>query len=93
MAQGRLKQRSFETKEGDKRTVIEMEVDEIGPSLRYATATISKATRSDGRPGGGSGGGFGDEPRGGDAQAGAARGDAHDPWSAPVGGSGEEPPF
>jgi single-strand DNA-binding protein len=93
MAQGRLKQRSFETKEGDKRTVIEMEVDEIGPSLRYATATISKATRSDGRPGGGSGGGFGDEPRGGDAQAGAARGDAHDPWAAPVGGSGEEPPF
>jgi single-strand DNA-binding protein len=41
MAQGRLKQRSFETKEGEKRTVVELEVDEIGPSLRYATATVS----------------------------------------------------
>lgn len=43
---GRLRQRSFETKEGDKRTVIELEVDEIGPSLRYATATVTRAARS-----------------------------------------------
>lgn len=40
---GRLKQRSFETREGEKRTVIEVEVDEIGPSLRYATAKVNKA--------------------------------------------------
>ena len=50
---GRLKQRSFETKEGEKRTVIELEVDEIGPSLRYATAKINRAQRSDGSGGGG----------------------------------------
>lgn len=45
---GRLKQRSFETKDGDKRTVIELEVDEIGPSLRYATVKVNRATRQDG---------------------------------------------
>ena len=49
---GRLKQRSYETKEGEKRTVIELEVDEIGPSLRYATAKVTKASRGEG--GGGS---------------------------------------
>ena len=43
---GRLKQRSFETKEGEKRTVVELEVDEIGPSLRYATAKVNKVSRS-----------------------------------------------
>lgn len=46
---GRLRQRSFETKEGDKRTVIELEVDEVGPSLRYATATVSLAAKSGGQ--------------------------------------------
>ena len=55
---GRLKQRSFETREGEKRTVIEVDVDEIGPSLRYATARVNKASRSGG---GGGGGGFGVE--------------------------------
>ncbi|MFD2489084.1 single-stranded DNA-binding protein [Amycolatopsis jiangsuensis] len=45
-AKGRLKQRSFETKEGEKRTVVELDVDEVGPSLRYATAKISKTTRT-----------------------------------------------
>ena len=50
---GRLKSRSYETKEGEKRTVIEMEVDEVGPSLRYATAKVNKTQR------GGGGGGFG----------------------------------
>src|SRR3954465_15876573 len=54
---GRLRQRSYETREGDKRTVIELEVDEIGPSLRYATAKVEKMSRS--RSSGGSGGGFG----------------------------------
>ena len=44
---GRLQQRSYETKEGEKRTVIELAVDEIGPSLRYATARVNKATRQD----------------------------------------------
>ncbi|EMD27638.1 single-stranded DNA-binding protein [Amycolatopsis azurea] len=45
---GRLKQRSYETKEGEKRTVVELDVDEIGPSLRYATAKVNKAGRSSG---------------------------------------------
>ncbi|NUT90534.1 MAG: single-stranded DNA-binding protein [Saccharothrix sp.] len=84
---GRLRQRSFETKEGEKRTVIELEVDEIGPSLRYATAKVNKVSRGDG--GGGFGGG--NQSRGGGAPA-------DDPWgSAPPAGSGggfsDEPPF
>ncbi len=77
IVQGRLKQRSFETKEGEKRTVIELEVDEIGPSLRYATAKVVKASREGGQtvsggaadPWGsaepaaaGGGGGYDDEP-------------------------------
>ena len=49
---GRLKQRSYETKEGEKRTVFEVEVDEVGPSLRNATAKVTKATRSGGASGG-----------------------------------------
>jgi single-strand DNA-binding protein len=85
MAQGRLKQRSFETKEGEKRSVIELEVDEIGPSLRYATATVAKAARSGDGPGGGIGAG--------DGHAGNGRGSSPDPWAATVGGAGEEPPF
>ena len=56
---GRLRQRSYETREGEKRTVIELEVDEIGPSLRYATAKVQKMSRS-----GGGGGGFGGRPGG-----------------------------
>ena len=93
---GRLKQRSFETREGEKRTVFEVEVDEIGPSLRYATAKVNKASRS----GGGGGGGFGG---GGGAPSGAAapgrrRTARDDPWgSAPAsgsfGGGDDEPPF
>jgi single-strand DNA-binding protein len=43
VATGRLKQRSYETKEGEKRTSIELEIDEIGPSLRYSTAQVTKA--------------------------------------------------
>ncbi len=87
---GRLRQRSFETKEGEKRTVIELEVDEIGPSLRYATAKVNKVSRGDG--GGGGFGGGGGQSRGGGAAP------ADDPWgSAPPAGSGggfsDEPPF
>ncbi|MEY8042626.1 single-stranded DNA-binding protein [Saccharopolyspora cebuensis] len=46
IVQGRLRQRSFETKEGEKRTVVELEVDAIGPDLRYATAQVAKVTRA-----------------------------------------------
>jgi single-strand DNA-binding protein len=53
---GRLKQRSYETKEGEKRTVFEVEVDEVGPSLRYATAKVTRTTRQAGGNSGGSGG-------------------------------------
>ena len=87
---GRLKQRSYETKEGEKRTVFEVEVDEVGPSLRNATAKVTKAQRT-----GGSGGGF--------AAPAAADSFTEDPWAAASsptttgGGWGtsttDEPPF
>ena len=57
MVQGRLRQRSYETREGEKRTVVEMEVDDVGPALRYATATVTRVARGEGGAGGG--GGFG----------------------------------
>jgi single-strand DNA-binding protein len=94
---GRLRQRSYETREGEKRTVFELEVDDIGPSLRYATAKVQKMSRS-------SGGGFGGGPGGGPAAS-------DDPWAsatpaapasqsatpagAPAGGGDftDEPPF
>ena len=93
---GRLKQRSFETREGEKRTVVEVEVDEIGPSLRYATAKVNKASRS-----GGGGGGFGSSGGGGGDRGGSRGGSSEpkdDPWgSAPASGSfsgsDDEPPF
>ena len=98
IVQGRLKQRSYETREGEKRTVVELEVDEIGPSLRYATAKVNKANRSGGGGGGfgGGGGGGGGGSRGGGDSAEAAKTD--DPWgSAPASGSfsggDDEPPF
>jgi len=93
---GRLRQRSYETKEGEKRTVYELEVDEIGPSLRYATAKVQKMSRSSG------GGGFGAS---GGGQGGGGGGFTNDdPWAtatpAPSGGGGggggnfdDEPPF
>jgi len=86
---GRLRQRSYETREGEKRTVIELEVDEIGPSLRYATAKVQKMSRSSG-----GGGGFGS----GGGNNGGGGGNFDDPWASasPAGGSGnfdEEPPF
>jgi single-strand DNA-binding protein len=75
IATGRLKQRSYETKEGEKRTTIELEVDEIGPSLRYATAQVSRAAGGSGARGGLPAGG--DEPWGQPTSAGA------DPWNMP----------
>ena len=84
---GRLKQRSYETKEGEKRTVFEVEVDEVGPSLRNATAKVTRTQRA-----AGSGG----------AAAPAAVTFNDDPWAAattsPAGGglgtsTTDEPPF
>jgi single-strand DNA-binding protein len=90
---GRLKQRSYETREGEKRTVVELECDEIGPSLRYATAKVNRASRGGG---GGGGGNYGSGGGGGNRQSSSAATD--DPWgSAPAsgsfGGSDDEPPF
>src|ERR1700710_2693423 len=69
---GRLKSRSYETREGERRTVFEIDVDEVGPSLRSATAKVTKAAR-----GSGGGGGFG----------GGNSGGGDDPWSSPAGGN------
>jgi single-strand DNA-binding protein len=98
VAQGRLKQRSYETREGEKRTVVELDVDEVGPSLKYATAKVNRTQR-----GSSSGGGFGGSGSdgGGSANAGASApsggGQSDDPWgSAPPssgGGFSDEPPF
>jgi single-strand DNA-binding protein len=91
IVQGRLKQRSYETREGEKRTVYEVEVDELGPSLRSATAKVNKTTRS------GSGGGYGSS-----GGAGGSGAPADDPWASATpasstgGGGGsfsDEPPF
>ena len=62
VVQGRLKQRSYETREGEKRTVVELDVDEVGPSLKYATAKVARVQRSGGGGGYGSQGGGGDDP-------------------------------
>ena len=98
VATGRLKQRSYETREGEKRTSIELEVDEIGPSLRYATAQVTRAAGGGGAGGGGGGarggGGGGnfnqvaDEPWGSPAPASSAG----DGWSSP-GNYNDETPF
>jgi len=104
---GRLKARSYETREGEKRTVFEIDVDEVGPSLKYATAKVTKTTRSGNQGGGFSGGG--DDPWSNQAgsqagspaggQGGQASGQAPaqgaaqpDPWATPA-ASSEEPPF
>lgn len=71
IVQGRLKQRSYETREGEKRTVIELEVEEVGPALKYATAKVTRTTRQ------GGGGGY----SGGGAQGG---GGGEDPWATPA---------
>jgi single-strand DNA-binding protein len=84
---GRLKARSYETREGEKRTVFEVDVDEVGPSLRYATAKVTKASRGGGGGGGQSGGyGGGDDPWSGGGQGGAQGGSQGGGFSG--GGSG-----
>lgn len=73
IAQGRLRSRSYDTKEGERRTVMELEVDEIGPSLKYATAKVTRSARGNGEgaagrapaTGGGGGGAWGNPPAGG----------------------------
>lgn len=105
IVQGRLVQRSFETREGERRTVVEMQVDEVGPSLRYATAKVTRTPRGGGS--GGFGGGGGQQQGGydgGGRQGGydAPRGGrADDPWATGNGGGfgggaasfNDEPPF
>jgi single-strand DNA-binding protein len=104
VVQGRLKSRQYETREGEKRTVFEIDVDEVGPSLKYATAKVTRTTRS-GAGGGysaqqGAGAGGGQQaddpwatpaPQGG-GQAAQQGGGGQDPWGAP-GVSSDEPPF
>ncbi len=99
---GRLRQRSYETKEGEKRTVYEIEVDEVGPSLRNASAKVVRSSRATGGQGGsssqggygsgGSGGSGGSSGGGGGGGGGRA---ADDPWSSEPADSGfsDEPPF
>ncbi|WP_375486065.1 single-stranded DNA-binding protein [uncultured Jatrophihabitans sp.] len=96
VAQGRLKQRSYETREGEKRTVVELEVEEVGPSLKYATAKVNRTQRGSSSGGGGGFGSSGSDSGGGASSGGSA---SDDPWgSAPASGSGgggysDEPPF
>lgn len=75
---GRLVQRSYETREGEKRIVVEVQVDEVGPSLRYASAKVTRAQRS-------GGGGF--------AGGGQSQAATDDPWATPSAGYADEPPF
>lgn len=104
IVQGRLVQRSYETREGEKRTVVELQVDEIGPSLRYASAKVTRAQRSGGGGGGfGGGGGYGGGANSGGASgggfsSGGGQQQSDDPWAtagpASSGGSfSDEPPF
>jgi single-strand DNA-binding protein len=94
IVQGRLKQRSYETKEGEKRTVYEVEVDEVGPSLRSATAKVNKTQRGGG--GGFGGGAVDNDPWASAAPAAPASassggGGGGGGWNAP--GTSDEPPF
>jgi single-strand DNA-binding protein len=105
---GRLRQRSYETKEGEKRTVYEVEVDDVGPSLRNASAKVNRVARSGG-DGGGYGGGGGGGQRSSAGQGGGGRsssgggqgnsggghgGGESDPWATDgPGGFSDEPPF
>jgi single-strand DNA-binding protein len=106
VVQGNLRSRQYETREGEKRTVFEIQVDEVGPSLKYATAKVTRTQRQGGSAygGGQQGGGqagapdndpwatpqAGGAPQGGAPQGGAAP--AADPWATP-GVSSDEPPF
>jgi len=91
IATGRLKQRSYETREGEKRTAIELEVDEIGPSLRYATAQVTRAA-------GGGGGAprqqqVADEPWATPGSSSSGSSSSADAWSTPGTSYGDDTPF
>jgi len=100
---GRLRQRSYETKEGEKRTVYEVEVDDVGPSLRNASAKVNRISRSGGGDGGGYGGrgsdgggrGSGGGRSSGGSGGGYGGGGDADPWATDSSGGGysDEPPF
>ena len=98
---GRLRQRSYETKEGEKRTVYEVEVDDVGPSLRNASAKVNRVARSGGGDGGYGGGqrSSGGRSTGGGQGGGYGGGGEPDPWasdsssSSSGGGYSDEPPF
>lgn len=90
IAQGRLVQRSYETREGEKRTVIELQVEEIGPSLRYAKAQVTRNARNSGGNGGFGGGGQ-QQPAQNTGWTNAATGQPADPWQA--GNPADTPPF
>jgi len=84
--QGRLKQRTYQTKEGDKRTVVELEADEVGPTLKWATAKVTRAGRGNtAQTGGTKGVGNSDTPASTQQTSGG--------WGPPSGGYSEEPPF
>ena len=92
---GRLKSRSYETREGEKRTVFEVDVDEVGPSLRYATAKVTRTQGGGGGQGGGgnwSGGNSGgsNDNWSSSGSQGGNRGGGNDPWAQ---SQSEEPPF
>ena len=105
MVTGRLKQRNYETKEGEKRTVYEVEVDDVGPSLKNASAKVNRASRgggdggfSGGNGGNGGNGGGGNNNRGGSygGDRGASGGGSsrnEDPWASSDAGYSDEPPF
>jgi single-strand DNA-binding protein len=105
---GRLKQRNYETKEGEKRTVFEVEVDDVGPSLRNASAKVNRASRGGGEGGFSGGGGNrgasasasgGGGYSGGQGSSGGASSRNEDPWASDAGGAAagggysDEPPF
>ena len=98
---GRLKQRNYETKEGEKRTVYEVEVDDVGPSLRNASAKVNRASRGGGE--GGFSGGGNSNRGGGQGSSGGGSSRNEDPWASDSGSGGggggggggysDEPPF
>ena len=94
IVQGRLKSRSYETREGERRTVFEIEVDEVGPSLRYATAKVNRTSGGGGggySQQGGSGGGDNNwSSNSGQGGGGGNRQPVNDPWAS---AQSDEPPF
>ena len=91
IVQGRLRSRSYETREGEKRTVFEVEVEEIGPSLRYATAKVTRTSGGGGNYGGGQSSGGGSNWGGNSGGGQSERSGGNDPWAQA--GQAEEPPF